>query len=139
MLELLRNDFNDFQTRTKLTLLHVKKIINICMENSYFLWNQKIYKLVDSGPIGLSLMVVLAEGFLQVIEKTAINTALLKSPSIAPITHRRYVDDSHDRFKNKEDSEEFLIILNSQDPRIQYTAEYENDEKCLNFLLHVNK
>ena len=126
MLDLLRADFADFKSRTNLTLDHIKSLIDLCLENSYFLWNEKIYKLIDSGPIGLSLMVVMAEGFLQVIEKNAINIAVAYPVSVAPITHRRYVDDTHDRFLNKEDSEEFLRILNAQDPHIQFEPEYEN-------------
>ena len=51
-----------------------------------------------------------------------------------PITYRRYVDDSHDRFYNKRKSEKFLNILNSIEPKIQFTAEYEDAEKTLNFL-----
>ena len=134
MLDLLRADFADFKSRTNLTLDHIKSLIDLCLENSYFLWNEKIYKLIDSGPIGLSLMVVMAEGFLQVIEKNAINIAVAYPVSVAPITHRRYVDDTHDRFLNKEDSEEFLRILNAQDPHIQFEPEYENEDKELNFL-----
>ena len=41
---------------------------------------------------------------------------------------------SHDRFPDKPLSEKFLDILNQQDPRIKYTAEYENEEKELNYL-----
>ena len=51
-----------------------------------------------------------------------------------PITHKRYVDDTHDRFKSKEMSEEFLKILNNQEPRIKFEAEYENENKELNYL-----
>ena len=134
ILELIRRDIEDFNTRCKLTLLHVKKLIDLCMENSYFLWNNDIYQLIDSGPIGLSLMVIIAEAFLQVLESNAINIALSKPLPVAPITHRRYVDDTHDRFTTRANSEEFLIILNSQEPRIQYTPEYEDDHKQLNFL-----
>ena len=104
------------------------------MENSYFLWNNKIYKLIDSGPIGLSLMVVIAEGYLQVIEKKAINIAMAFPQPVAPISHHRYVDDTHDRFRTKVESEKFLEILNAQDPCIQFTPEYENENKHLNFL-----
>ena len=89
---------------------------------------------MDSGPIGLSLIVVIAEGFLQVIEKNALNIARLLPHSVAPITHRRYVDDTHDRFTNQKSSEEFLNILNAQEPRIQFVVEYQNNEKSLNFL-----
>ena len=134
MLELLKNDFEDVKSRTIFTLNNIKSMIDLCMENSYFLWNDKIYQLIDSGPIGLSLMVVMAEGFLQIIERKSIEIALSLPQPISPITHRRYVDDTHDRFFTKEDSENFLKILNSQEPRIQFEPEYEDDNKCLNFL-----
>ena len=88
MLELLKNDFDDFKRRTVFTLIHIKMLINLCMENSYFLWNDNIYELVDSGPIGLSLMVIMAEGFHQLIENNAITIALSISSPVAPSTHR---------------------------------------------------
>ena len=53
---------------------------------------------------------------------------------IAPKTFRRYVDDSHARFESRNNATEFLNVLNSQDPRIQYTLQYESDNKELNFL-----
>ena len=79
-------------------------------------------------------MVVLAESFLQMIEKKAINIASNQIIPVNPITHKRYVDDTHDRFKNKDLSEEFLKILNNQEPRIQFEAEYEDANKALNYL-----
>ena len=48
-----------------------------------------------------------------------------------PITHKRYVDDTRDRFKDLDESESFLKILNEQEPRIKFEAEYENE---LNYL-----
>ena len=42
--------------------------------------------------------------------------------------------DSHARFGSKKNATEFLNVLNSQDPQIQYSIEYENDNKELNFL-----
>ena len=121
-------------TRTVLKLEHIKELVEVCLWKSYFLWNNQIHCLEDSGPIGLSLMVVLAEGFLQTLEKRAISIASSLPIPCCPITHRRYVDDSHDRFHDKPLSETFLGILNQQDPRIKYTAEYENEEKELNYL-----
>ena len=77
-------------------------------------------------------MVVLSESYLQNLEKNAIELALIFD--IAPKTFRRYVDDSHARFGSKNNANEFLNILNSQDPQIQYTIEYETEHKELNFL-----
>ena len=68
------------------------------------------------------------------IEKKAINIALNLPIPVNPITHKRYVDDTHDRFDTKEKSEEFLKILNNQDPHIQFEAEYESENKQVNYL-----
>ena len=134
IMDMLKVDIDNVRTRTPLNLKHIKLLMDLCLDNSYFLWNNEIRKLVDSGPIGLSLMVVVAEGFLQSIEKRAFTIAKSPVNSVCPITHKRYVDDSHDRFSSKRKSEKFLNILNSIEPAIQFTAEYEDDNKTLNFL-----
>ena len=77
-------------------------------------------------------MVVLSESYLQKFEKNAIELAL--SFDIAPKTFCRYVDDSGARFGSRSNATEFSNVLNSQDPQIQYTTEYENEHKELNFL-----
>ena len=51
-----------------------------------------------------------------------------------PKTFKRYVDDSHAHFTSKHHANIFQEILNKQDPAIQYTIEYENENKSLNFL-----
>ena len=87
----------------------------------------------NSGPIGLSIMVVvLSECYLQRIEHISITQA--HNLNLAPKTFKRFADDSHARFDNREQSLQFLDILNSQDPSTQYTIEFENEEKQLNFL-----
>ena len=77
-------------------------------------------------------MVVLSESYVQNLEHKAIEEAL--TLNVAPKTHTRYVDDTHARFTSKEQSREFLNILNKQDKHIQFTIEDENEEICLNFL-----
>ena len=44
------------------------------------------------------------------------------------------VDDSHAWFGSRSNANEFLNVLNSQDPQIQYTIEYEKEDKELNIL-----
>ena len=51
----------------------------------------------DAGPIGLSLMVVMADRSLQHIERRSIAIALRTTPSVFPITFKRYVDDTFSR------------------------------------------
>ena len=98
------------------------------------MYNNEIHELENSGPIGLSMMVSLAESYLQFLENRAINEALHQQPPISLKTHRRYVDDSHTRFQEIEDASKFKDILNKQDPRIQHTMEVEKEGKILQFL-----
>ena len=133
ILEIIREDPAVLNS-TKLTINDIKKLIDVCLSKCYFLWKDEIHELEDSGPIGLSLMVVMAEGFLQHIEKKAMNVGLKKIPPIAPKSYKRYVDDSHARFNNIENAETFNEILNQQNPKIQYTLEAENERKELEFL-----
>ena len=134
IMEIITDDADDFKTRTKLTLSDVKTLIELCLKKCYFTWKEEIRILEDAGPIGLSLMVVIAEAFLQYIERLAINQSLRMNPSPAPITYKRYVDDTHCRFPNFENANKFMDILNAQEPRIQFTMEQENDQKEMNFL-----
>ena len=53
---------------------------------------------------------------------------------IQPKTFKWYVDDSHACFPSKHQANTFQEILNKQVPAIQYTIEYENKNKLLNFL-----
>ena len=77
-------------------------------------------------------MVILSESYLQNLEKNPIILAL--KFDIASKNFRRYVYDSHVPFGSRSNATEFLNALNSQDPQIQYTIEYENEHKELNFL-----
>ena len=99
-----------------------------------FIWNNEFHELKDSGPIGLSLMVTMAEGFLQHIEGRATRLALQRTSNIQLKSYKRYVDDSHARFPNVQQAEVFKEILNQQHPNIQYTIEFENMDKELQFL-----
>ena len=133
ILDILNND-PDLKNITKLSIRGIKPLVELCISVCYFLWDDKIYLLKDSGPIGLSIMVVLAEGFLQVLERKAVNEALFEQPPCNPISFFRYVDDSHARFVLPTLADDFLLILNKQHPKIQYTIERENNNKELQFL-----
>jgi predicted GIY-YIG superfamily endonuclease len=126
--------FPNLDKLTKLSISEIKSLIELCLSKCYFLWNEEIHELVDSGPIGLSLMVILAEGFLQFFENKAINIALYSNPPLELKSFLRYVDDSHARFTNKDNAIRFQKILNSQHQAIKYTIELEDDSKTLNFL-----
>ena len=60
---MLRTD-PSLEQRTKLTVDDIQQLMELCLSKCYFLWNEKIYLLKNSAPIGLALMVVMAESFL---------------------------------------------------------------------------
>ena len=76
-------------------------------------------------------MVALSESCLQNLEKNAIEFALRFD--IAPKTFRRYIDHFHAHFGSRNNANEFLNFLNSQEPQI-YTIKHENEHQELNFL-----
>ena len=82
IVEYLKNDFNKVKTRTKLTLVDLYQIIELCVSECYFLYNHLIWKLYNSGPISLSTMAVLSECYLQRLEAKSI--ALSFALNISP-------------------------------------------------------
>ena len=122
------------RTRTKLSMVEIKELVELCLSKCYFIWNEEVHQLKDSGPIGLSIMVVIAECFLQFIEKQALEEAIHQQPPIDIKSFHRYVDDSHARFPVIRGAEEFLEVLNRQDSNIKYTIEVEDESKQLDFL-----
>ena len=73
------------------------KLTGICLNESYFLYENKIGLLENTGPIGLSLMVVLSESYLRHLEHKAMAEAL--NIQIQPKTIIRCTDDSHAQIK----------------------------------------
>ena len=99
LMDTLNNDLKDLNTCTKLTFTDIHKSTELCLSKSYFLYESKIRLLENAGPIGLSLMVVLSESYLQHLEHKAIVEAL--NIQIQPKTFKQYVDDSLACFTSK--------------------------------------
>ena len=99
LMDTLNNDLHDLNSRTKLTLTDIHKLTELCLSKSYFLYESKMRLLENAGPIGLSLMVVLSESYLQHLEHKAMVESL--TIQIQPKRFKRYVDDSHARSKSK--------------------------------------
>ena len=66
--------------------------MELCLSKCYFLCENNLRLFQNSGTIGLSLMVVLSEGYVQKIECKTIMEAM--NYKIAPKTFRCFVDDS---------------------------------------------
>ena len=92
-------------------------MINLCLANCYFIWENEIYEQKNSGPIGLTLLVVIAEAFLQQHEAKAISIPLNQNISIKSFLW--YIDDSHARVECIENANSFLKIFNDQSSHLQ--------------------
>ena len=75
IVEYLKND--NVKRRTKLTLVDTHQLIELYVSECYFLYNNLIWKLYNSGPTGLSIIVVLSECYLQRLEEKSIALLLL--------------------------------------------------------------
>ena len=73
IIQQLSEDYEDLKTRTKLKLVNIQQLIKLCVSECYFLWDNVIWNLLNSGPIGLSVMVVVSESYLQDLEKMLLN------------------------------------------------------------------
>ena len=118
------NDIDDLQKRTKLTLTDIHKPIELCLSTNYFIFDNRLGILENLGPVGLTLMVVKSEAFLQRLEDRALQEA--RATNLAPLRYKRYVDDSHARFETVHQSHSFLNILNKPNKAIKYTMEKED-------------
>ena len=72
--------------RTKLCLEDIYELAELCLSKCYFLWNNEIRILKNSGSIGLSFMVVLSKSHIQNLEHKAIAEAL--TLNLAPKMYR---------------------------------------------------
>ena len=96
LIDLLNNDKEHLKESTKLTLTDINKLAELCPSECYFLHENSLCMLLKGGPIGISLMVVLSEFYLQKTKcKGYMETLNYK---IAQKKLKRFVDKSHTRF-----------------------------------------
>ena len=108
IIEILNNDTDDLQRWTKLSLTNIHKLIELWSIN-YFIFDDRVRILENSGPIGLALMAGISEAFLQLLEDKALQEA--PATNLVPLTYKRYLDDSHAWFETVHQSHSFLNIL----------------------------
>ena len=100
----------------RIVVSKIGTLIKLCLSKFFFILGRENYQSKNSGPIGLTLMVFMAEGFLQHHEKAAISIALSLQPPVASKLFLRYIDDGHVRYGTIKQAEEFKEILNQQFP-----------------------
>jgi len=124
----------EWKSRTKLELGDVIMLTQICMEGTFFEWNNNFYTQTEGTAMGSPLSSVFFEFCMQELEESLIPTL----PSIQ--FWNRYVDDVFSVCREK-DLPPILDKLNSFDPTIQFTQEIEQEKKLpfLDVLIEIKK
>ena len=116
----LVND-TDLIDKTKMTPTEVIELLQICVGEVYFVFNNKIYIQIKGLAIGYSSSGFTADIFMETIETRALQT-FINPPSF----WARFVDDVYSNPKTIT-KDRFLTHLKDQDPNIDWTSEEEQD------------
>ena len=114
--ELLRADETLHET-TSVSPDNITELYKLCVQQTYFMFNHKLYKQVHGLAIGASTSGFAADIYLFKLETRAITT--FADP---PDVWKRFVDDTFSILKLT-CVESFLQHLNSQHPSINFTTE----------------
>ena len=130
--QLMINDEN-LHKKTTMSAENVTTLFKLCVQTTYFVFNQKLYKQINGLAIGASSSGPAADLFMEKLEKKAITT-FVEPPKI----WKRYVDDTFSKLKMIH-VDAFLNHLNNQHQRIKFTTETQQNGKIafLDTQVHV--
>ena len=97
-----------------------KKLLELALTNSFFLFNGQLYRQRESLGMGLPLSPVMANIFMDFHEQNWLADC---PAEFAPLYYKRYVDDCFLVFRNEQHAPRFLNYLNSKHRNISFTME----------------
>ena len=121
---------NNVNTFIGLTRELLKTLLELAVTNSFFIFNNQLYKQSDGLGMGLPLAPCFANIFMSHYEKIFLNNC---PNEFAPIFYRRYVDDTFVLFREQNHAVLFFDYINKQHPNLSFTMEQENNSS-LSFL-----
>ena len=113
--------------RTKCTSAQVTKLLKVCLECTYFVYDGTFYQQIYGAAMGSPVSPIVCNLYMEQLELRAIASA-----PHPPLWWYRYVDDTHTKLK-KCYAQEFTDHINSLDPDIKFTTEGE-ENRALAFL-----
>ena len=125
--DLLDKDHN-LKERTVLAVNDIILILEFCLKNTYFSFQDQFYEQVEGVAMGSSVSPIIANLYMEYLEQKAFSTA--PQP---PRFWCRFVDDTFVIHKevNKQD---FLQHINSVDPAIRFKVEDNKEDGTIPFL-----
>jgi len=107
-----------------------KELLSLAAKESYFIFNEFLYKQIDGVAMGSPLGPTLANAFLCFYEKKWLDQC---PNEFKPVFYRRYVDDIFLLFKSQEHLIKFRDYFNKCHPNMKFSFEQEKNGK-LSFL-----
>ena len=107
-----------------------KRLLLVVTNNTYFIFNGKLYQQIDGMAKGSPLGPVFANIFMNYLENKFLS---LCPANFKPKYYRRYVDDTYTFFDNIDQANNFLNFINNFHPNIKFTMDVEKN-KQLSFL-----
>ena len=99
---------------------NLKKLLEICTQESHFQFGGQFYDQIDGVAMGSPLGPLFANVFMSEFE----NTHLDKLESLGFVSWYRYVDDVFASLCDKNNVNIILSYLNQQHPNIKFTVEH---------------
>ena len=91
---------------------HFKELLELAVANSFFIFNNELFKQIEGLGMGLPLAPTFANIFMSFHEQRWLDSC---PPEFAPLYHKRYVDDTFVIFN---DSSHAALFLNISTPSI---------------------
>ena len=114
---------NTLSSRTNIDIDDIISLLSYILSSNHFIFEGNTYKQIHGCAMGSPVSPIVANIYMESIEEMAIN----QTPAL-PKVWKRFVDDSFSII-NKNAVSTFHDALNSIDPNIQFTLEYENNDK----------
>lgn len=113
------------------TRKELKKLLELTLQDTYFKFNNSIYKQLDGLAMGSSLSPIIANIFLNDFETKHLNNC---PAQFRPTFYRRYLDDTFILFDTESNARSFLNYFNSKHETINFTFEGETSDRSISFL-----
>ena len=125
--DLLEKD-NTPMERTVLAVNDIILLLEFCLKNTYFSFQDQFYEQVEGAAMGSPVSPIVANLYMEYLEPKALSTA-----PHSPRLWCRFVDDTFVIHKevNKQD---FLQHINSLDPAMKFTVEDNKEDGSIPFL-----
>ncbi len=123
---IINKAFSNAPSFHNFALTDLKKLLDIAVKDSHFIFNNAYYKQNDGIAMGSPLGPFFANVFLDFHERSWLSNC---PQEFKPLFYRRYIDDCFVVFRSETHIPLFLNYLNSQHPNISFTSETETDGK----------